>query len=70
MRGAVIVDAVRAPSGRRKGTLKGVHPVDLSASVLTALAGRSQLDPELIADENCWIGWPRFLPDPCQLGPL
>ena len=50
MRDAVIVDAVRAPIGRRKGTLKGVHPVDLSASVLTALAGRNQLDPELIED--------------------
>ena len=50
MRDAVIVDAVRAPIGRRKGTLKGVHPVDLSASVLTALAGRNLLDPELIED--------------------
>ena len=50
MRDAVIVDAVRAPIGRRKGTLKGVHPVDLSASVLTALATRNQLDPELVED--------------------
>ena len=50
MRDAVIVDAVRAPIGRRKGTLKEVHPVDLSASVLTALADRNQLDPELIED--------------------
>ena len=50
MRDAVIVDAVRAPIGRRKGTLKEVHPVDLSASVLTALAARNQLDPELIED--------------------
>ena len=39
MRDAVIVDAVRAPIGRRKGTLRQVHPVDLSASVLTELAG-------------------------------
>ena len=50
MRDAVIVDAVRAPIGRRKGTLRQVHPVDLSASVLTALAARNQLDPELIED--------------------
>jgi acetyl-CoA acyltransferase len=50
VRDAVIVDAVRAPIGRRKGTLRGVHPVDLSASVLTALAARNQLDPELIED--------------------
>ena len=50
MRDAVIVDAVRAPIGRRKGTLRQVHPVDLSASVLTALAARNRLDPELIED--------------------
>ena len=50
MRDAVIVDAVRAPIGRRKGTLKQVHPVDLSAAVLTALAARNQLDPELVED--------------------
>jgi acetyl-CoA acyltransferase len=50
MRDAVIVDAVRAPIGRRNGALKGVHPVDLSAGVLTALAERNQLDPELIED--------------------
>ena len=50
MRDAVIVDAVRAPIGRRKGTLRQVHPADLSASVLTALASRNDLDPELIED--------------------
>jgi acetyl-CoA acyltransferase len=50
VRDAVIVDAVRAPIGRRKGTLRQVHPVDLSASVLTALARRNQLEPELIED--------------------
>jgi len=46
----VIVDAVRAPIGHRKGTLRQVHPVDLSASVLRALASRNNLDPELIED--------------------
>lgn len=50
MRDAVIVDAVRAPIGRRNGTLKGVHPVDLAADVLAALAERNQLDPELVED--------------------
>jgi acetyl-CoA acyltransferase len=50
VRDAVIVDAVRAPIGRRNGALKGVHPVDLSAAVLTALATRNQLDPKLIED--------------------
>ena len=37
-RDAVIVDAVRTPVGKRGGGLSGVHPVDLSAHVLEALA--------------------------------
>ncbi len=49
---AVIVDAVRSPMGRGKagGALSGVHPVDLLAQVLTALAGRNDLDPATIDD--------------------
>ncbi len=50
MRDAVIVDAVRAPIGRRNGKLKGVHPVDLSADVLTLLLDRNQLEPEVVED--------------------
>ncbi|MRJ75037.1 acetyl-CoA C-acyltransferase [Aeromicrobium sp. SMF47] len=50
MRDAVIVDAVRTPIGRRNGTLKNVHPVDLSAHVLTTLAERNGLDPSLVDD--------------------
>src|ERR1700749_4654309 len=50
MRDAVIVDAVRTPVGKRKGTLSGVHPAALSALVLTALAERSSLDPALVDD--------------------
>jgi acetyl-CoA acyltransferase len=50
MRDAVIVDAVRSPIGRRNGSLKGVHPVDLSARVLTALLERNGLEPDLIED--------------------
>src|ERR1700753_1300105 len=50
MRDAVIVDAVRAPIGRRKGAVEQVHPVDLSATVLTALAARNLIEPELIED--------------------
>jgi acetyl-CoA acyltransferase len=46
----VIVDAVRTPIGRRNGALKDVHPVDLSAHVLTALLRRNGLEPELIED--------------------
>jgi acetyl-CoA acyltransferase len=47
---AVIVDAVRTPIGKRRGSLADVHPVDLSASVLTALVQRTGVDPELVDD--------------------
>jgi acetyl-CoA acyltransferase len=50
MRDAVIVGAVRTPVGRRKGGLAGIHPVDLSAHVLRALAERSGLDPADVED--------------------
>jgi acetyl-CoA acyltransferase len=50
MRDAVIVGAVRTPVGRRNGGLAGVHPVDLSAHVLRALAERADLDPALVED--------------------
>ncbi len=50
MRDAVIVEAVRTPVGKRNGGLSGVHPVDLSAHVLKALAGRSGVDPALVDD--------------------
>ncbi|OJY53096.1 acetyl-CoA C-acyltransferase [Pseudonocardia sp. 73-21] len=50
MRDAVIVEAVRTPVGKRNGGLSGVHPVDLSAHVLTALAERSGVDPALVDD--------------------
>jgi len=49
---AVIVDAIRTPSGRGKpgGQIAGYHPVDLLAHVLETLAARSALDPALIDD--------------------
>jgi acetyl-CoA acyltransferase len=50
MRDAVICAAVRTPVGKRGGGLSGVHPVDLSAHVLTALAERSGIDPALVED--------------------
>jgi acetyl-CoA acyltransferase len=50
MRDAVIVEAVRTPVGRRGGALAGVHPVDLSAHVLRALADRSGIDPAVVDD--------------------
>jgi len=50
MRDAVIVGAVRTPIGKRKGGLAAVHPVDLSAQVLRALARRTGFDPQSVDD--------------------
>ncbi|WP_172651646.1 thiolase family protein [Rhodococcus opacus] len=50
MRDAVIVEAVRSPIGRRKGGLAEVHPVDLSAIVLTALLDRAGVEPGTVDD--------------------
>ncbi len=50
MRNAVIVDAVRTPSGRRNGKLKGIHPVDLASIPLNALIERNELDPGRVED--------------------
>jgi acetyl-CoA acyltransferase len=49
---AVIVDALRTPSGRGKpgGALSSFHPVDLLATVLRELVTRNNLDPVLIDD--------------------
>lgn len=50
MREAVIVDVVRTPFGRRAGSLSHWHPVDLAAETLTALVGRTGIDPAVIDD--------------------
>ncbi len=50
MTNAVIVDAVRTPMGKRNGSLKDWHPVDLAAHTLRALIERSDLDPALVDD--------------------
>ncbi|MBF6170114.1 thiolase family protein [Nocardia blacklockiae] len=50
MREVVIAGAVRTAVGKRNGALSGVHPADLSALVLTALAERTGLDPAVIDD--------------------
>jgi acetyl-CoA acyltransferase len=49
---AVIIDAVRTPLGKGKptGSLAPVHPVDLLAAPLRALAERNHLDPGLLDD--------------------
>ena len=48
---AVIVSAVRTPVGigkPQKGVLSGIHPVDLSATILNEVTGRVGLDPALV----------------------
>lgn len=47
---AVIVDAVRTARGKRKGSFSGVHPMDLAARPLQALAQRNKLDTREIDD--------------------
>jgi acetyl-CoA acetyltransferase family protein len=49
-REAVIVGAVRTAVGRRNGRLKGWHPVDLMAEVLSALVQRTGVDPGVVED--------------------
>jgi acetyl-CoA acyltransferase len=50
MQTAVIVDAVRTPTGKRNGKLKDWHATDLAAHALEALADRNDLDAGLIDD--------------------
>jgi acetyl-CoA acyltransferase len=50
LREAVIVEALRTPIGRRNGKLKGWHPVDLLAQVLSALVKKTELDASMIDD--------------------
>ncbi|MDQ4116485.1 MAG: acetyl-CoA C-acetyltransferase, partial [Actinomycetota bacterium] len=47
---AFIVDAVRAPVGRRKGGLSGEHPADLGAHPIRHLVERTGIDPEAVED--------------------
>ena len=47
---AYIVDAVRTPVGRRKGSLAGVHSADLGAVPLNALMERTGVDPAAVED--------------------
>src|SRR5437870_5822628 len=50
IREAVIVEAVRSPIGKRNGSLKDIHPVELLADVLRELVARSSVDPGQIED--------------------
>jgi acetyl-CoA acetyltransferase family protein len=50
IREAVIVEAVRTPVGRRNGSLRGWHAVDLLSVVLAEVVGRTGIDPALVDD--------------------
>jgi acetyl-CoA acyltransferase len=50
LRDAVIVDAVRTPTGKRNGALADIHPADLASIPLRALVDRTGIDPGLVED--------------------
>ena len=50
MQSAYIVGAVRTPVGRKGGGLSRIHPVDLGAFTLRALAERTGVDPGEVED--------------------
>ena len=50
IREAVVVEAVRTPIGKRNGSLKELHPVDMLADVLKEVVNRAGVDPGLIED--------------------
>jgi acetyl-CoA acyltransferase len=64
MQDAVIVSAVRTAVGRGKadGSLAGVHPVDLSATVLQEAVKRADIDPRTIDD----VLWGCAMPEGSQ----
>jgi len=52
-RDVVIVEAVRTATGRRNGSLSGVHPVVLLAKVLEELMRRAKLPQDVVEDVVC-----------------
>ncbi|QYU70078.1 hypothetical protein J4558_08155 [Leptolyngbya sp. 15MV] len=47
---AYIIDAVRTPIGRKKGSLAHLHPADLGAHPIKALVERTGIDPGAVDD--------------------
>jgi acetyl-CoA C-acetyltransferase len=47
---AFIIDAVRTPVGKRRGSLASMHSADLGAHVLAALMDRTGVDPGAVDD--------------------
>jgi acetyl-CoA C-acetyltransferase len=50
---AYIVDAVRTPTGKKKGSLANTHSADLGATVIQAIVERGGFDP-LAVDDVVW----------------
>jgi acetyl-CoA acyltransferase len=50
LRDAVIVGALRTPVGKSAGGLSGVHPVTLSATILSALVEQAGIAPDQVDD--------------------
>ena len=51
---AYIVDAIRTPTGRKKGSLAGIHSADLGAIVIKDVVDRLGFDP-LAVDDVVWV---------------
>jgi acetyl-CoA C-acetyltransferase len=47
---AYIIGAVRSPTGKKKGTLAGIHAADLGAHAIKALMERTGVDPGAVDD--------------------
>ena len=47
---AYIVDAIRTPIGRRNGSLKDIHPVDLLGNLLKGELSRTKIPPNRVED--------------------
>ncbi|PTD19960.1 acetyl-CoA C-acetyltransferase [Sphingomonas fennica] len=47
---AYIVDAIRTPTGKKKGSLAGWHPADLGAIPIKAIVDRTGIDPNAVDD--------------------
>lgn len=47
---AVIIEAVRTPSGRRNGKLKDFHPTELAAAVFNEVVRRVGIEPAMVDD--------------------
>jgi acetyl-CoA C-acetyltransferase len=47
---AYIIDAVRTPVGRKKGSMSDIHPADIGAHAIKALMERTGVDPGAVED--------------------